>query len=125
MILKETKRFTYLNGQPRKFYACPRFPRCKATHGAHPNGEPMGIPADTETKQARMQAHDAFDQLWKSGKMGRRSAYKVMQDVMGMSKDEAHIGRFNRDQCLLLIIRLARGFPDLVDVAEEPPDAPA
>ena len=31
------------------FYGCSKFPECKETHGAHPTGEPLGIPGDKET----------------------------------------------------------------------------
>lgn len=114
MVLRETKRFTYKNGTPRKFYGCSQWPKCAATHGAHPSGEPLGVPADAKTKRLRIEAHQAFDQLWKSGMMSRDKAYRVMQKVMGMTEDEAHIGRFTKDQCLLLIVRLAQQFPDLL-----------
>ncbi len=60
-----------------------------------------------------MAAHEAFDLLWKSGKMCRRKAYKVMQEVMGMTEDQAHIGCFNADQCMLLIVRIGQKFPEL------------
>jgi hypothetical protein len=85
------------------FYGCTKFPNCRAAHGAHPDGRPLGVPADKETKQARIRAHDAFDTLWKSGLMKRGEAYRWMQDAMGMSEDEAHIGRFGSEQCELLI----------------------
>jgi ssDNA-binding Zn-finger/Zn-ribbon topoisomerase 1 len=81
------------------FYGCNRFPQCRATHGAHPDGRPLGIPANKETKQARIRAHDAFDRLWKGGRMTRAQAYGWMQRAMDLSKDEAHIGRFSIEQC--------------------------
>ncbi len=91
------------------FYGCTRYPECKGTHGAHPNGAPLGIPADKHTKDMRIKAHDAFDQLWKplSAPYTRAEAYLVMQSLMGMSSDEAHIGKFTASQCQELIDRLA------------------
>lgn len=88
------------------FYGCVRFPTCRGTHGAHPDGRPLGVPASTETKQARIRAHEAFDRLWRSGRMDRRSAYHWMQQVMGLTSAEAHIGRFDRDQCEQLIVKV-------------------
>ena len=85
------------------FYGCSTFPKCNATHGAHKNGEPLGIPADKATKQARIDAHDVFDQLWKGKHMSRDEAYEWMQEAMEMSEDEAHIGRFDGDQCEELV----------------------
>lgn len=91
------------------FYACTAFPKCRATHGAHPDGKPLGKPADATTRQWRVRAHEAFDELWKGSKkrMSRGRAYAYLQEVMSMTPEEAHIGNFNEDQCVDLIERLA------------------
>lgn len=81
------------------FYGCTEYPKCKATHGAHKNGEPLGTPADKPTKKARIRAHDSFDQLWKDKHMDRGDAYVWMQEAMGLSSEDAHIGKFTIDQC--------------------------
>ncbi|MBV8782508.1 MAG: topoisomerase DNA-binding C4 zinc finger domain-containing protein [Phycisphaerae bacterium] len=93
MVLRSSPKFRYRSGEPRKFFGCSRFPECTATHCAHPDGKPMGTPADTATKQARIRAHGAFDQLWKG-------------PSAPMSPDDAHIGRFTAEQCEQLIERL-------------------
>lgn len=87
------------------FYGCTRWPECDATHGAHPSGEPLGIPATRETKRWRIKAHEAFDLLWKrpTGYMSRSDAYAWMTQIMGLPKEEAHIGRFTIEQCQALI----------------------
>jgi len=92
-----------------KFYSCITFPKCRTTHGAHPDGQPLGKPATPETRQWRVRAHDAFDALWKGSntRMSRGQAYVHMQTLMGMTADEAHIGNFDEDQCVDLIERLA------------------
>tara|TARA_Y100000310_G_C20547820_1_gene746498 strand:- start:421 stop:813 length:393 start_codon:yes stop_codon:yes gene_type:complete len=75
---------------------------CKGAHGCHADGTPLGVPANTATKQARMRAHKAFDALWKreeGGTMRRKDAYAWLQKAMGLSADETHIGRFNEEQC--------------------------
>jgi len=87
-----------------KFYGCVRWPECKGTHGAHQKtGNPMGIPANAETKKARIQAHEAFDTLWKNGGMTRKEAYKWIQDALPLLKEEAHISRFDKETCEKLI----------------------
>jgi ssDNA-binding Zn-finger/Zn-ribbon topoisomerase 1 len=91
MILRESKYGL--------FYGCTGFPECVAAHGAHKDGRPLGTPADKKTKQARIRAHDVFDQLWKDRHMSRNAAYEWMQDAMGLSEDEAHIGKFTEEQC--------------------------
>lgn len=81
------------------FYGCSAFPQCRATHGAYPDGRPLGTPADKETKKARIRAHDCFDQLWKKGHMSRGDAYAWMREAMELTAEEAHIGRFDVDKC--------------------------
>jgi len=86
------------------FYGCPRWPDCDGKHGAHQaTGEPLGIPATKETREARIQAHAEFDKLWLGPKkvMSRRDAYKVMAEEMGM--DKLHIGSLDKAQCEKLI----------------------
>lgn len=82
------------------FYGCSTFPDCRGTHGAHPDGEPLGIPANKATKAARMQTHLLFDKLWKDrGPMKRKEAYEWFQGAMDMTEDECHIGRFDIETC--------------------------
>lgn len=85
------------------FYGCSNYPECTASCGAHSNGEPLGIPGDKETRQARIKAHEEFDKLWKTGETSRHAAYRILQKLMDMTPEEAHIGRFSKAQCELLI----------------------
>lgn len=100
------------------FYGCTGYPECRGTHGAHPDGSPLGTPADRETKHARIEAHGAFDRLWKwapdyyeideNDKEGRERAVKRIQRAarnrayawlaheMGIDRDACHIGSFDR-----------------------------
>ena len=91
MVLRNSKYGT--------FWGCENYPKCNATHGAHPDGTPLGIPADKETKKARMKAHDVFDKLWKRQGMKRTRAYRWLQERMGLGKEDCHIGRFDIEQC--------------------------
>ena len=92
------------------FYGCAAYPICKAAHGAHADGQPLGIPADKPTKDARIRAHAAFDRLWKETRMTRSDAYGWMRGEMGLSRDDAHIGRFTISQCEDLIRKVDRWF---------------
>lgn len=87
------------------FYGCAAYPTCRATHGAHPDGRPLGTPANAETKRARIAAHEAFDKLWKEPEryMTRRDAYRWLADLLGLSPGEAHIATFDRGQCNAVI----------------------
>jgi ssDNA-binding Zn-finger/Zn-ribbon topoisomerase 1 len=97
MILRESKH--------GKFYGCHNFPKCKATHGANQlTGEPLGKPANEETKKWRKQAHEQFDFLWQKGHMPSRDfAYDWLAKIMNMSPKDAHIANFNIEQCKELI----------------------
>jgi ssDNA-binding Zn-finger/Zn-ribbon topoisomerase 1 len=106
MVLRSTSKYRYGNGQKRFFWGCCAYPKCKGVHGAHPDGTPLGIPANLETKRWRQAAHELFDQLWKSGAHSREEAYEELQRRMKMTKEEAHIGRFTKEQCIELIRQL-------------------
>lgn len=95
------------------FYGCSKFPSCRATHGAHKDGRPLGVPADRYTKDLRIAAHDVFDRLWQSQRMTRSEAYEWMRRALSLSPDEAHVGRFDASQCQALIAAVRRSFPDI------------
>ena len=86
-----------------KFYGCVRYPQCSGTHGAHPNSEPLGTPANAATKLARMKAHAAFDSLWHHEGMTRRQAYHWLRTAMKLTKRQAHIAKFDAAQCAELL----------------------
>ena len=91
------------HGRFRLFYGCDRFPECKGSHGAHPDGRPLGTPAPQATKDARKRAHDVFDRLWKGARptMSRGQAYAWMADVLGQR--DPHIGNMDEEECERLI----------------------
>ena len=88
-----------------KFYGCNQFPKCKASHGANQfTGEPLGIPADSETKKWRIKAHEEFDAIWKKGLLpSRGGAYNWLGRKMGIPGDEMHIGMMDIEQCKEII----------------------
>lgn len=80
------------------------------THKNSPNHAPLGRLANKELREWKKLAHAAFDPLWtsKHRKYTRKQAYKWMQDAMGISLEEAHIGKFDVDKCKQLV-ELLRG----------------
>jgi len=90
-------RLRYSDQYARHFYGCSRYPVCEGIHGAHPDGAPLGVPGDKETRQARREAHAAFDDLWRSGDVGvnRGQAYALMNRELGFQ----HIGELTKEQC--------------------------
>lgn len=91
MRLRESKRLK------KTFFGCSRWPLCDGTHGAHPNGEPLGIPANAETKAARTRAHHAFEKV--ESIAGRKAAYKWLATVLKIERKDAHIGMFDLAMC--------------------------
>lgn len=51
-----------------------------------------------ETHAARIQAHEAFDALWKSGQISRTEAYGKLAELMGMTRDECHMSLMTAEQ---------------------------
>jgi len=104
-------RMVLRNSRFGLFFGCTKYPECRATHGAHQDlGVPLGVPADKETKQWRVKAHEAFDTLWKNGRMSRTKAYEWMRGAMGLSEEEAHIGMFDKETCVRLMVTLYNEF---------------
>lgn len=90
------------------FYGCLSWPACQGTHGAHKtSGEPLGVPANAETRALRHQAHVAFDGIAARLGMSGRERYGWLMHLTGKSSMEAHIGRFNADECRKLIARMS------------------
>lgn len=98
------------NGRYGPFWGCSNYPSCRLT-----------LPADLETftplpriteeeKAARNAAHGVFDMLWKGPRapMTRKQAYRWMQDAMGLTENEAHISRLDRNQLSELISLVKR-----------------
>jgi ssDNA-binding Zn-finger/Zn-ribbon topoisomerase 1 len=88
------------------FWGCSNYPACSGRHSAHPDGTPMGIPTDAETRKMRIKAHEAFDQLWKKWGYTRNESYQLLQTILRMTKDQAHIANFNKEQCEDLIKKI-------------------
>jgi ssDNA-binding Zn-finger/Zn-ribbon topoisomerase 1 len=85
-------------------YVCSRYPQCDAYVSAHKqSGLPMGALADGNLRRKRMEAHRAFDQLWRGGTMQKWQAYKWMQAKFGFSNTQAHIANFSEYRCDELI----------------------
>ena len=79
---------------------------CKASVGCHKNSKknaPLGRLANTELKKLKMAAHSAFDPLWKSGRYGRKAAYKMLAGKLGIEFKDCHIGMFNEEMCKKVI----------------------
>ena len=91
------------NSKYGKFWGCIRFPECKETHGAHPNGKPLGIPADKETRLLRTKAHKLLDKYYDyNTKKGRKAMYEFLKNNTSMG----HISMLMKDELKELIDKL-------------------
>lgn len=85
----------------KKFWSCGP---CGAYVGCHPGTEePLGRLANAELRKAKMAAHAAFDPLWKESGMKRGEAYAWLREVMGLTRDECHIGMFDETTCARVV----------------------
>lgn len=60
MRLRLTSRSVHLGGPLKRVWACTEV-GCDIVCGAHPDGTPMGVPGDHDTRRARQRAHAEFD----------------------------------------------------------------
>lgn len=108
MVLRKSQKY------PHPFYGCSKFPFCLATHGAHPDGSPLGVPADKETKQWRIKAHAALDPLWgrdnpqfdrQEAKYRRKIAYNWLAAQLAIRDvhRDCHIAMFDSERCQAVI----------------------
>lgn len=86
-------------------FVCSRYPECDSYVGVHETTkEPLGTLAGPELRRKRIQAHRAFDQIWKSGILSsRQAAYRWLGEKFCLNKDHAHIAMFSDYQCGRLI----------------------
>lgn len=82
---------------------------CLALVGCHEGTDiPLGLMADTPTRDARYQAHKAFDRLWRGGGLSRAEAYAWMARTLMVTPEQAHIGMLSTRQCEALIDAVAK-----------------
>lgn len=83
-------------------------PPCDAYVGCHENSKrPKGTMANAETRLWRQRAHDAFDPLWKSGRMTRDAAYRLLTQRLGRA-EQVHIGESDAETCKAIIEMLTK-----------------
>jgi hypothetical protein len=100
VILADSARI--YNGQSYGLvYICSNYGHgCDAFVGVHKGTKrPLGTLANNELRNLRKRCHFKFDELWKSGKATRKEAYHWLHEVMELSKRQAHIAKFDVQQC--------------------------
>lgn len=85
---------------------------CDARVSTHGNtSKPMGTMANPELREWRKVAHAHFDILWKNGHLSRTGAYRWLQEKMGMTKEQAHIGNFTVSECQRVVEHVCKFTP--------------
>lgn len=92
-------------------WICSRWPECRGSVGAHPDGKPLGTVPSDEDKKWRSLLHAQIDPLWqnqqRSKKRARGSVYGWLRRIMNLTPDECHIGNFNADMCIEALEQIA------------------
>lgn len=81
----------------KNFYLCGADNAYVGCHGD--TTVPLGRLADPHLRKMKSFAHREFDPLWKSGKMSRHAAYKLLAERMKIDGSLCHIGMFSPAQC--------------------------
>lgn len=90
---------------------------CQAWVGVHRGGKkPLGRLANKTLRTLKMQAHAAFDPLWKDGLIDRLTLPKGVEQMkdrnraylwlafeLGVAPAQCHIGMFDEDRCRQVI----------------------
>jgi ssDNA-binding Zn-finger/Zn-ribbon topoisomerase 1 len=96
MILKQKE-----NGD--NYYGCTT-EKCCGYLGCHAGTTaPVGTPATLEVRYLRYKCHKRFDRLWKDGHFTRTGAYKWLATWFRLPPVKAHIGMFDKEDCLRLM----------------------
>jgi len=83
---------------------------CRAWVGVHRGTtRPLGTLAGPEVRRARLEAHDVFDLVWKSGIRRRNAAYAALAEHLGIERGACHIGSFDVATCAR-VVAFADGF---------------
>lgn len=86
-----------------RFWGCSDYPACKGTVPANESGDPVGRPADTETKGKRGDAKDAFDVYLMRMGLDFSEGYLWLQSQLSMTPDECHFRNFDSETCEAVI----------------------
>lgn len=93
----------------KRFYLCRP---CDAYCGTHPDGRPMGFPADRQLRKARNYVHALFDPLWekvaeaydgednrKLRGVARSRAYRWLAERLAIEPAACHVTMFDLERC--------------------------
>jgi ssDNA-binding Zn-finger/Zn-ribbon topoisomerase 1 len=93
-------KVVYGHSYGTKLWLCRNYPACDSYVGCHGRTHiPLGRMANKELRAAKVNAHAAFDQLWRNGITNRRNAYALLSQELGIAPRDCHIGMFDVEMC--------------------------
>ncbi len=115
MELLFSGKFRYKNGSRKPYYRCIHYPECSGSHGAHPNGAPLGHPADKETRDLRIVVHAELDRIFPARIMGGKERFKHRRREKIYSwlesKGFGHVSSMNKEECRKVLKLIAESYP--------------
>lgn len=99
-------------------WICKRFPDCRGSVGAHPDGRPLGTVPNPEDKVWRGRLHALIDPLWRNPsptddrrkKYRRGSVYRWLSIITNLPIDEVHVGMWDAEMCQK-VLKLIEQYP--------------
>lgn len=84
----------------RHYYICSNWPKCDAYVAAHQaDKRPMGSLANGDLRHKRLVAHRELNKLQHTSGMSKWAVYVWLAAKMGLTSEQAHIGKFTEQQC--------------------------
>lgn len=106
MVLRETSKYKTRDNRNKKFYGCSAFPVCRAIHGAHPDGRPLGVPGDVETKRLRIRVHAEAERVWGKWSEIAPATKRRMYAWLAANSTSGHIAKMLKGELLDTLAKL-------------------
>lgn len=92
------------------FYKCTK---CDSYVGCHKGTKkPLGILANKEERELRMECHRLFDGIWKQD-LKRKYRYFYLAERLGIDKNDCHISCFSKKRVLKAIKLMKKDISEL------------
>ena len=85
------------------FWRCSPCGAYVGTHENSPRHTPKGSLANAKLRAMRSTAHHFLDAHWRTQNSSRRQVYTKLAEFMGLTEAQAHIGKFDEQQCRMAI----------------------
>ena len=100
LMLRRKSRF-----KNQYWWGCPNFPICDIRCSENPDGTIMSLPADSQTRELRKEAHKLCELIWGKWEEIDRT---LMYAWLGDNTRTGHIGTTNKSELASLIKKLKK-----------------